>query len=120
MITEAFAKEFAGKWVAAWNNHDMEAIMEHYAEEIVFLSPVIVRLNNDETGTINNKPALRDYFERALALYPDLRFEFYSVLTSMNSVVLYYKSVNELLAAEFMEIGVDGKVVRVCAHYSKQ
>jgi predicted ester cyclase len=40
------------------------------------------------------------------------------VLWGLNSVVLYYKNQKETKSGEFMEISVDGKVMRVVAHYS--
>ncbi len=119
MIEESFAKKFAEEWIEAWNSHDISAIMDHYANDIVFLPPFIVQVNNDPTETINGKDELERYFRRALDLYPDLRFGLLNVLSSVNSIVLYYTSVKELTAAEFMELDENGKVLKVCAHYSK-
>jgi hypothetical protein len=118
MLTEHNARAIAADWITAWNNHDIQAIMHHYADEITFTSPFVTRLNNDPFGTITSKPALQQYFERALSAYPDLEFELYHVLSSVNSVVLYYKSVNNLLAAEFMLLNNEGKVHQVYAHYT--
>ncbi len=33
------AAAFAREWLAAWNSHDLERILSHYATGIVFLSP---------------------------------------------------------------------------------
>ncbi len=30
---------FAQEWLNAWNSHDLEAIMAHYAEDVIFYSP---------------------------------------------------------------------------------
>jgi len=119
MIEETFANRFAEEWVNSWNAHSLDAIMEHYADDISFQSPVIVQVNNDPSGTINSKAALKEYFERALQLYPDLHFDLYKVLISINSVVLYYKTINDMVTAEYMELNEAGKVIRVRAHYSK-
>ena len=119
MITEEKALQLAHDWISAWNAHDIDAIMEHYDENIVFKSPKIIQVTNDPTGTISNKPALKSYFERAFVRFPDLHFELYKTLVSIDSVVLYYKSVDNMVAAEFMELGANGKVARVCAHYAK-
>ncbi len=54
---------------------------------------------------------------KGLEAYPDLKFELYQVLTGINSITLYYKTVNDMLAAEVMEIDSDGKIARVIAHY---
>lgn len=118
MMNETFAQHFSAEWIQAWNDHDLDRVMSHYADELTFVSPFIVQLNNDPTGTISSKKELRDYFSRALQRFPDLRFELYKALTSVNSVVLYYRSVNDLNAAEYMSFDSNGKVNSVVAHYA--
>jgi hypothetical protein len=110
---------FAQEWLQAWNSHDLEAIMHHYADSIVFYSPLILKLNNDPSGRIQGKEELRKYFSKGLQAYPDLFFELYHVLEGVNSVVLYYKSVNNRLSAEMMVLNDEGKVVEVRAHYKQ-
>ena len=118
MITTEQAAQFANEWIGAWNNHDMDAVMAHYADDVVFCSPFIVQINNDPTGTIKDKTSLRTYLEKALERYPDLHFELYKTLASVNSIALYYKSVNNLTAAECMVLNKEGKVSMVLAHYA--
>lgn len=112
-------QHFAQEWVAAWNNHDLEAILTHYDDEIVFYSPFIQKLNNDPSGAIRGKDELRKYFSKALEIYPDLHFELYHVLEGIDSVVLYYKSVGNRLSAEMMALNAAGKVITVRAHYKQ-
>ena len=111
---------FAEAWVNAWNSHDLEAILEHYADDIVFYSPFIQKINNDPSGRLQGKEALKAYFAKGLQAYPDLHFELYHVLEGVQSVVLYYKSVNNRLSAEMMVLNDAGKVVEVRAHYKQQ
>lgn len=118
MITKEQAAQFAHEWIEAWNNHDMAAVMNHYADDIVFSSPFIVQIDNDPTGTVRGKAALSAYFEKALQRYPTLHFELYKSLASVNSIVLYYQSVNDLTAAECMVLNKEGKVNMVLAHYA--
>lgn len=118
MFDQYYAETIANKWIENWNNHDLEAILSHYAEDIEFSSPFIVKLLGDENGKISGKNALRDYFAKGLVAYPDLKFELLTTLKGVDSVVLYYRSVNNLLAAEYMEINTDGLISRVVAHYS--
>ncbi len=120
MITENTAQHIGTEWVNDWNSHDLDKVMSHYSDDIHFTSPFVIKINNDPTGVINSKPALRVYFERALNAYPDLHFELYCILSSVNSIVVYYKSVNNLFAAELMELDEEGKVVKVVAHYGSQ
>ena len=109
--------DFAHEWVEAWNNHDLESIMDHYSEELQFTSPIIKQMGLNEQGTITSKAGLKSYFEKALQKYPDLTFELYQVLVGVNSIVLYYKSINNMFSAEYMELNEEGKVIVVKAHY---
>jgi len=108
---------FSQHWIQAWNSHDLEAVMAHYSDDVVFYSPFIQKLNNDPTGCIRGVKDLRAYFSKALIAYPDLQFEMYHVLEGVNSVVLYYRSVANRLAAEMMILNEEGKVIEVRAHY---
>ncbi len=118
MIQQDFAAVFANEWVNAWNAHDLDAVMAHYSDDILFYSPFVIKLNNDPSGCITNKDDLRNYFARALQSYPALHFTLHKTLVSVNSVVLYYDSINDLVTAEFMEFDKHGKVIKVVAHYS--
>ncbi|MBV7531662.1 nuclear transport factor 2 family protein [Chitinophaga sp. sic0106] len=111
---------FGQAWVAAWNSHDIEEILSHYAEDITFYSPVVQRINNEPSGRLSGKVALREYFLRGLAAYPDLHFELYHILEGVDSVVLHYKSINNSLSAELMVLNEEGLVKEVRAHYKPQ
>ena len=117
MLTREAALALADAWIRAWNAHDLDAILSHYAEEVEFVSPFIVKLLGDPAGTVRGKAALGAYFARALAAYPDLRYEPIEVLTSVGSLVHYYRSVGGILAAEVMFVNEHGKIARVVAHY---
>jgi hypothetical protein len=116
-MTEIQAHIFAEEWIAAWNSHDLDAIMTHYAPEVVLLSPVAARLLNDPSGTVVGKEALLAYFRRGLQAYPNLAFKLLEVMRGVSSVVLHYLNQNDTKCGEFMEIAPNGKVIRVVAHY---
>jgi hypothetical protein len=107
---------FAADWVAAWNGRDLDAILGHYADGVVFTSPFAARLTGD--GTVRGKEALRAYFAAALAKFPNLHFRLRHALSGVNSLVLLYESVENLLAAELFEFDASGKVSRVRCHYT--
>ena len=117
MLTRDAALALVDAWDSAWNAHDLETILSHYADDVEFVSPFIVKLLGEPSGTLRGKAALGAYFARALAAYPDLRFEPIAVLTSVDSLVHYYHSVGGLLAAEVMFLDGQGKIARVVAHY---
>ena len=112
--------DFATEWISAWNSHDLESIMSHYSDQPEFSSPIIQQMGVNEEGIITSKAELRNYFERGLEKYPDLKFELLYVLKGVNSVVLFYKSINKMVTGEYMELNESGKVVRVKAHYAQQ
>lgn len=108
---------FAKEWLKAWNSRDLDKIMEHYSENIDFVSPIIQQMGINVEGRIFGKSDLREYFSKALQKYPDLHFEFYHELKGIHSTVLFYRSVNNSYSAEYMELNEEGKVNKVRAHY---
>lgn len=112
------SKKFAEEWIKSWNKQDLDLILSHYADEIEFTSPFVIKLMDEPSGTIRGKEKLKSYFQKGLSSYPELRFELFEVLTGVNSLVVYYRSVNNLLAAEIMVLNHEGKIAQVFAHYN--
>jgi hypothetical protein len=119
MLTEAQVRQFADDWLRAWNSHDLDVILSHYAPEIVLTSPVAAKLLNDPSGAVKGELALRSYFKRGLEAYPNLAFELLDVMWGISSVVLYYKNQNGTTTGEFMELDANLKVIKVVANYSR-
>jgi predicted ester cyclase len=117
-VTKDDAWNLANHWVAAWNDHDLDAIMMHYEDEIELTSPVAAQLLGKPDGRIVGKTNLRAYFQRGLEAYPDLHFRLEDVLWGVNSVLLYYTNQKGTRTGEFLELSAVGKVVRVVANYS--
>ena len=117
MLTRAEADELAGHWIQAWNEHDLERILAHYADDVVFSSPFIRKVGMSSSGTVSGKEALLTYFTAALARYPTLTFQLRAVFRGIDSVTLLYESVNGLLAAETMILNERHEVSRVLAQY---
>jgi ketosteroid isomerase-like protein len=118
MLQESEARLFAQRWVEAWNSHDLDAIMSHYAPHVVLTSPAAAQLLGDPSGTVSGKDALRRYFERGLTMYPNLKFELLEVMRGISSIVLYYVNQRGTHTGEYMELDVNQQVVRVVANYS--
>lgn len=118
MLTEADARKFADEWIQAWNSHNLDAILSHYAPDVTLTSPTAAKLLQDPSGAVKGKDALRSYFSRGLEVYPDLTFELLDILWGVSSVLLYYKNQKGTKTGEFMELDSGGKIVRVVANYS--
>jgi hypothetical protein len=117
-MTEIQAHTFAKAWITGWNSHDLDAIMSHYAPEVVLISPIASRLLGDSSGTVVGKEALLGYFRQGLQAYPNLAFRLIEVMWGVSSIVIHYVNQNNTKCGEFMELTPDGKVFRVVAHYS--
>lgn len=112
-----FASEFAEEWVAAWNSHDLERILGHYATNIELTSMFVPRVLGIAANTVRGIGMLRLYFSEALAGFPDLKFVPRAVYSGIDSLVVEYKSVGGLWAAEMMGLNERGLIWRVHAHY---
>lgn len=115
-IDEEFANDFARAWIAAWNRHDLDAVLEHYRDDFEFTSPVIVRVVGEQSGRLGGKASVRAYWEKALAGRPDLYFELHDVLVGIDAVTLYYQGPRGMGAETFF-FGDDGKVIKALACY---
>lgn len=117
MITPAFADHFAREWIAAWNRHDLERVLSHYRDDFSMASPYIAAIAGEPSGVLVGKAAIRAYWAKALAAYPQLQFTLTSVLAGADSVVICYQGVRGP-AAEVFFFDADGKVARAAAHYA--
>ncbi|HEY0251492.1 MAG TPA: nuclear transport factor 2 family protein [Kofleriaceae bacterium] len=104
-------------WYAAWNAHDLERVIAHYADDIRFYSPFATALVPGSNGLIRGKAALRSYFTAALAKYPELVFVPLGTYEGAGSTTLHYKSVAGKTAAEMFVLDDHGAVIEVRAHY---
>jgi len=111
-----FANKFSNEWIEAWNEHDLDKIMTHYAEDFEMSSPVIKKIMNVENGIIKGKKEVRTYWEKALNLNPNLHFEIIKSYSGANSVVIHYKG-HRGLSAETFFFNSEGKVRSAHAHY---
>ena len=86
------AREFAAAWERAWNAHDLDALLAHFSDDVVFTSPVAAQLLEESDGVIRGKDALRAYWSHALGLLPDLRFTVEGVYAGLDAIVINYRN----------------------------
>lgn len=115
-ISPEHASQFAAEWIAAWNSHDLAAILSHYAPGVVLTSPVAARLTGN--ATVTGLDGLSRYFARGLELFPNLSFALHDVFAGVSSLVLVYTNQSGTRTAEWMQFDETGKVIRVAAQYS--
>lgn len=119
-MTDASAQLFARAWVEAWNRRDTEAVLDHYADDAVFISPKAERFVG--SARVEGKTALRAYWHAALSKIRSLEFELEDALWSARAQtlsVVYRASLEQqpaVRAVELMHFRA-GKIVRGEAMY---
>ena len=101
---------FARQWLTAWNAHDLEALLAHFADDVVFTSPVAAQLLPDTAGIIRGKAALRAYWTEGLRRIPDLHFELVGVYAGVEAIVINYRNQKGGLVNEVLRFA-DGLVI---------
>jgi ketosteroid isomerase-like protein len=115
-MTQEDGNAFAADWISAWNRHDLPAILSHYDEDVVFLSPTAQRLVGN--GRVSGMEALRTYWALGLASQPNLKFDLVDVLVGYQCLTILYRNHRGQRAAETFEFGAEHKVVRSAACYA--
>jgi len=93
---------FVNEWVESWNTHDLERILSHFADDVIFESPLAANIVPQSKGVIHGKQALRDYWREGLRLNPDLRFEVEGIYLGIGMVVINYRNSKRGLVSEVL------------------
>ena len=101
---------FSELWVGAWNAHDVESVLDHFDENVVFTSPVAAKLLPETAGVIRGKSALRDYWTQALQHIANLRFVVEGVYEGIDTIVINYRNQDGGLVSEVLRFN-DGLVI---------
>lgn len=108
---------FAGDWIDAWNNRDLDGVLAHYAEHVRFTSPVVVKITGRADGTLEGRDALRAYFAQGLRANPALRFRLLAEARGIDGTTLVYQSGGRLVC-ETVRFDAFGRIVEAHAHYA--
>lgn len=116
-MTTTSKKEFAIQWESAWNSHNIDKIMSHYADDIMIVSPIAERLLGN--AKVEGFKAVKNYFTKGLQKYPSLQFTVLDILYAKQSIILYYVNQDGIKVGEFMQFNDTGKIAIMYAHYNK-
>ena len=101
---------FVDEWLTAWNRHDVDAVLAHFHDDVVFTSPVAARVIPDSKGVVRGKAALHEYWSAALESMPDLHFAIVGVYRGESVLVINYRNQRGDVVNEVLEF--DGGLVR--------
>jgi hypothetical protein len=76
--TRSHAEKFAEEWAQAWNRRDVEAVLAHFRDDVIFASPTALVVTG--SSVVYGKNALRAYWTAALARSGSIRFNVLRVL----------------------------------------
>ena len=100
-------------WERCWNSHDLDLILSHYSEDIVFRSNKAIPLVG--TGEIKGKDKLRAYWDKALTSQPDLKFKVLDVFEGYNMLVILYENHKGILATETLCFNECDQIIQASA-----
>ncbi|MCX5826889.1 MAG: nuclear transport factor 2 family protein [Deltaproteobacteria bacterium] len=117
-MTHDEAMRFAEHWVAAWNSHDIDAVLTHYSDDFEMTTPMVQRVLGIESGTLKGKTAVGNYWRAALKKVPDLQFSIIEVTSGVGSVSIYYNAIMGKRAVETFFFNKNGQVYNALATYN--
>lgn len=116
-LDSEFARKFADDWIASWNSHSLERVLEHYTDDFVMSSLRIRALGFDESGTLRGKQAVGEYWGPSLGENSQVLLTKETVLLAPDSITIYYRGRSGRLAAEVFIFDNSGLVRESIAHY---
>jgi ketosteroid isomerase-like protein len=93
---------FAAEWCAAWNAHDLERVLAHFHDDVIFTSPIAVSLLPETGGVVRGKEALRAYWKEGLRRIPDLHFTVEAVFGGVDTLVIQYRNQKNVSVCEVL------------------
>ncbi len=113
------ARTHADRWLAAWNAHDLDAVIACYADDVDFAAPTVATRWGRPDGRLTGTVELRRHFKRGLQLAAQLSFTEEALLTCPGGYALFYRRENGNRALDVVELDRDGRAGRVRAFYEQ-
>ena len=105
------ARAFADRWISEWNRKDVEAVLAHFSESVVFTSPRAKAIVG--SSRVEGKSVLREYWTKAIARIQTIHFTLDYVISDGDRIsVVYIAEIDgrRMRCVEFMVFGDDGLV----------
>jgi hypothetical protein len=117
VIERAKAVTAAQEWIDAWNAHDPERVVAHFADDVVVSSPVAARLRPGSDGVLRGRAEVLSYYRDGLAAVPDLRFTLIEVCAGVDEFTIVYRNQSDVVVTETLLAGADGRAREVRVAY---
>ncbi len=113
-LTHDNARARAKGWCDAWNRRDLDAVMEHYAQDVVLTSPLIVKRWGIADGRLQGKERVRENFAIGMR-NAGLHFDFVDVLLGVDAFCVIYRRETGVLVSDLCLVDDQGRTKRVIA-----
>jgi ketosteroid isomerase-like protein len=101
-------------WLNAFNEHNLEALLDLYADDAQHFSPKLKLRQPETNGLIIGKDAMRTWWQDAFERLPDLVYREEQLTANNNRVFMEYTRIvggePNMSVAELLEIK-DGKII---------
>jgi len=104
-------RAFAERWVSDWNRQDVEAVLAHFSEDVVFASPRAQAIVG--SCRVEGKTRLREYWIGAISRVQTIHFALDHVISDADRVgIVYVAEIDgrRMRAVEFLRFGADGLI----------
>ena len=102
---------FADRWIFDWNHKDVEAVLSHFSERVVFTSPRAKAIVG--SSAVEGKSSLREYWTKAIERIQSIHFTLdYVISYGERMSIVYIAEIDgrRMRCVEFMVFGADGLV----------
>ena len=119
-MTHERAQAFAHRWAEEWNRKDVEAVLAHFAGDVVFTSEKAAATVG--TATVHGKDALRAYWLAAVQRLEQIEFTIDHAIwdpAGSELAIVYTATLNDQTnrAVELLHLNADGLADRGEALY---
>ena len=109
-------EQFASRWIDDWNSHDLERVVNHYAEDAEFRSLKAAELFDE--GIVRGHAALRAYWGPALENRPALKFYLKESFIGYRTISIHYGDELGRNVVETLLFDENGKAILGCGCYA--
>jgi ketosteroid isomerase-like protein len=119
MLDRLWAERFARQWASDWNQKDLDALLSHYAPDVIFRSPRISAVLGKEQTSVAGLSELRAYWSKALEHVKNLHFQITGVGVGGDALTIIYLNHRGDHVCETLVVGSHGKIVEGIVTYVK-
>ena len=120
-MTKQTCEEIARLWMLAFNEHQIENLLELYHENAIHFSPKLKERKPETNGLIIGKIALRDWWTDAFLRLPSLSYEPVQFISDEHNIFMdYIRHVDgalDLRVGELLKIE-NGKIIESRVYHS--